>query len=163
MRYRQAVKYLESFVDYEKIPAYSYNQFLQLNRVKTFLRLLGSPEQGLKIIHVAGSKGKGSVCAFIAYILKAAGFSVGLYTSPHLSDFRERIRVLSKDSTDKGVFAGLIPKAALVRLTQVICKAARKYSRLNKKINFHFLKYIRLWRFYILKKSALISRCWKPV
>ncbi|MCK9572102.1 MAG: bifunctional folylpolyglutamate synthase/dihydrofolate synthase [Candidatus Omnitrophica bacterium] len=155
MRYRQAVKYLESFVDYEKIPAYSYNQFLQLNRVKTFLRLLGSPEQGLKIIHVAGSKGKGSVCAFIAYILKAAGFSVGLYTSPHLSDFRERIRVLSKDSTDKSVFAGLIPKAALVRLTQVICKAARKYSRLNKKDKLSFFEVYTALAFLYFKEKRV--------
>ena len=134
MTYRQAVKYLESFTDYEKISVYSYKGSLQLERVKKFLRALGCPQEGLNVIHVAGSKGKGSVCAFCAYILREAGFSVGLYTSPHLSDFRERIRVLSPHSANKkDAFDGLIPKAALARLTLNLARGVKNYERSAKR------------------------------
>ena len=54
---------------------------------------LGNPQKDIKSIHVAGSKGKGSTSAFIYSILKEAGYKTGLYTSPHLSSFRERIRI----------------------------------------------------------------------
>ena len=94
MAYPQAVRYLNSFVNYEKKNRYSYRQSFKLERIQGFLRLLGNPQASLKCLHVAGTKGKGSVCVFLAYILKEAGFKVGLYTSPHLLDFRERIRVL---------------------------------------------------------------------
>ena len=80
--YLQAVKYLESFVNYEKLNQYSYRKSLGLQRIKNFLQFIGNPQKDLKIIHIAGSKGKGSTCAFVAYILRQAGFSVGLYTSP---------------------------------------------------------------------------------
>ncbi|MBU1726580.1 MAG: bifunctional folylpolyglutamate synthase/dihydrofolate synthase [Candidatus Omnitrophica bacterium] len=95
MNYREAVSYLESFINYEKIPEYPYKQSLKLERVRDFLSIIGNPQDSLRCIHVAGSKGKGSTCAFIAYILREAGYKVGLYTSPHLSDFRERIRILN--------------------------------------------------------------------
>ena len=94
MTYPGAIRYLASFVNYEQIKRYSYKNSFGLARIKNFLRFIHNPEQNLKIIHVAGTKGKGSTCAFVAYILREAGFSVGLYTSPHLNDFRERIRIL---------------------------------------------------------------------
>jgi len=54
---------------------------------------LGNPEQQLKCIHVAGTNGKGSTSHLLASILQEAGYKVGLYTSPHLKDFRERIKI----------------------------------------------------------------------
>lgn len=57
---------------------------------KAFLRRLGEPDKGMRIIHVAGTNGKGSVCAYLRYILEAAGYRVALFTSPHLTDIRER-------------------------------------------------------------------------
>lgn len=60
---------------------------------KAFLRRLGSPDRQLRIIHVAGTNGKGSVCAYIRSILEAAGYRVALFTSPHLVDIRERFAV----------------------------------------------------------------------
>ncbi|MDP2831074.1 MAG: bifunctional folylpolyglutamate synthase/dihydrofolate synthase, partial [Candidatus Omnitrophota bacterium] len=65
-----------------------------MRRIQDFLALIGNPQKFLRVIHIAGTKGKGSTCALVAYILREAGFSVGLYTSPHLNDFRERIRIL---------------------------------------------------------------------
>ena len=64
-----------------------------LQRVEAFLDRLGNPQQSLRTIHVAGTNGKGSTCAIIASVLRSAGYSVGLYTSPHLVTFNERIRV----------------------------------------------------------------------
>lgn len=66
---------------------------LGLEPTRRLLDRIGSPEQGMRIIHVAGTNGKGSVCAMIASILGAAGLRVGLYSSPHLVDFRERMRI----------------------------------------------------------------------
>lgn len=94
MTYPQAIQYLESFINYEKIPAYPYKESLKLERIKNFLASVDNPQEALRCIHIAGTKGKGSTCAFVTYILRQAGYKVGLYTSPHLSDFRERIRIL---------------------------------------------------------------------
>ncbi len=86
MTYPETIQYLESFINYEKIPAYPYKESLKLERVKDFLTIIDNPQDSLNCIHIAGTKGKGSTCAFITYILREAGYKVGLYTSPHLSD-----------------------------------------------------------------------------
>jgi dihydrofolate synthase/folylpolyglutamate synthase len=81
--------------------------------MRRLLRLLGNPHQCLRAVHIAGSKGKGSTCVFAANILKEAGFSVGLYTSPHLMDVRERIRILQfteKELISKRDFTRLIER-----------------------------------------------------
>ncbi len=78
----------------EKI--YSMHQFtikLGLERIEDLLNYIGNPHRGLKYFHIAGSNGKGSTASFIASILMEAGFRVGLYTSPHLVKFNERIRI----------------------------------------------------------------------
>ncbi len=66
---------------------------LELDRMRAALKLAGNPERGMKFVHVAGTNGKGSVCAMIERGLRAAGYRTGLYTSPHLHRFVERIRV----------------------------------------------------------------------
>ncbi|MEA1964884.1 MAG: folylpolyglutamate synthase/dihydrofolate synthase family protein [Candidatus Aerophobetes bacterium] len=92
--YAQALKYINSLIDYEKKEFFPYNKrSLNLQRMGHLLNLTGNPHQNLKVIHIAGTKGKGSTAAIIASILKAANFKVGLYTSPHLIDARERIRI----------------------------------------------------------------------
>ncbi|MBD2187965.1 bifunctional folylpolyglutamate synthase/dihydrofolate synthase [Pseudanabaena mucicola] len=74
----------------------SFEQFgihLGLDRIHQLLNALGNPHQRVPVIHVAGTNGKGSVCAFLLSILQAAGYRVGRYTSPHLLDWRERITI----------------------------------------------------------------------
>ncbi len=66
---------------------------LGLDNTRRLLGHLGSPEKRLRIVHVAGTNGKGSTCAMMDSIFRAAGLRAGLYTSPHLCDFRERVRV----------------------------------------------------------------------
>ncbi|MBN2831464.1 MAG: bifunctional folylpolyglutamate synthase/dihydrofolate synthase [Candidatus Omnitrophica bacterium] len=127
MTYPEVIKYLKSFINYEKIPAYRYRNSLGVNRVKGFLRSLGNPQDGIKFIHIAGTKGKGSTCVFIAYILKEAGYKTGLYTSPHLADFRERIRVLP--GRDRSEFEGIIPKSSLKRLVYELKPKIDRYNR----------------------------------
>ena len=93
MTYREALKYLDSFVNLEKVESYGYKASLKLERMRRFVSLLGDPQKHIRSIHVAGSKGKGSTAVYIYSILRQAGFNTGLYTSPHLITFRERIRI----------------------------------------------------------------------
>ncbi|MEK6869330.1 MAG: folylpolyglutamate synthase/dihydrofolate synthase family protein, partial [Nanoarchaeota archaeon] len=76
---------------------------LGLDRIESLLKKLGNPEKKLRCIHVAGTNGKGSVCAMISSILTGAGYKVGLYTSPHLKKFNERIRINNKLISDKDI------------------------------------------------------------
>lgn len=80
---------------------------LGLERIEAVLDLLGNPQDRLKCIHVAGTNGKGSVCAIIAEILKEAGMNVGLYTSPHIFDYTERIKINNIDIS-KNDFANYV-------------------------------------------------------
>ena len=81
---------------------------LGLERISAVLDLLGNPQDKLKCIHVAGTNGKGSVCAIIASILTEAGMKTGLYTSPHIFEYTERIKIngceISKDDFVKYIF-----------------------------------------------------------
>lgn len=81
---------------------------LGLERISAVLKLLGNPQDKLKCIHVAGTNGKGSVCAIIASILQKAGMKTGLYTSPHIFEYTERIKIndvdIDKDDFAKYVF-----------------------------------------------------------
>jgi len=80
---------------------------LGLERISAILNLLHNPQDTLKCIHVAGTNGKGSTCAIIASILKTAGYKIGLYTSPHIFSYTERIKI-NDVQISKEVFANLI-------------------------------------------------------
>ncbi len=82
-----------------------FGQKLGLERIQHLLRSLGDPHTQYKIIHIAGTNGKGSTAAMIHAILLASGYRVGLYTSPHLVDFCERIRIQDEDITQDRVMA----------------------------------------------------------
>ncbi len=92
--FQKAMKFLQSLTDFERLRIVRYNQQnFDLDRMRHLLKKLGNPETQFKSIHVAGTKGKGSTCAMTASMLEACGYKVGLYTSPHLTDIRERIQV----------------------------------------------------------------------
>lgn len=107
--------------NYEQIEEFlnTIPQFTELNgleRAGKLLEALGNPQKGLKVIHVAGSNGKGSVCVYIDEILRANGYHTGLFVSPHLVDIRERIRTDGR----------LIDRQELVKAFERVSEAAKK-------------------------------------
>ncbi|OIS98967.1 PREDICTED: folylpolyglutamate synthase [Nicotiana attenuata] len=99
--YESAMEALSTLITQKKrngIPAIS-GQSQKLDRMLRYIKILGLEEEiaGLKIIHVAGTKGKGSTCAFCEAVLRECGFKTGLFTSPHLIDVRERYRLDGMD------------------------------------------------------------------
>ena len=109
--YRDALIYLYSFTDYEKRGFAAYApEFYDLARVHRLLALMGDPQRSFRAVHIAGTKGKGSTAAMIEAVLRAAGHRAGLYTSPHLHTFRERIQVAGH----------LIPEDAVTRLVELM-------------------------------------------
>lgn len=115
MNYRDAFGYINSFTNYEETPGVRYTRDMNnLTRVDLLMRLLGSPQSAFKSIVIAGSKGKGSTAAMVESVLRHAGLNIGLYTSPHLHTFRERIRVGGQ----------LIPPEAIARLVKEKIKPA---------------------------------------
>jgi len=116
MTYQEAIRYLDSFVNYEKEASYDYKRLFSLDRMRRLASMLGDPQDSVKSIHIAGTKGKGSTSAIIHSILKEANFSTGLYTSPHLVSFRERIRIGDR----------IIGKEDIARLMGILKKAVEK-------------------------------------
>ena len=93
-RYNQALDYLYSYVDYSlKHSSELAKADFNLDRMFALMKSLGDPHKKYPVIHVAGTKGKGSTSALCAAALQAAGYKTGLYTSPHLEDYVERIRI----------------------------------------------------------------------
>ncbi|MDO8688056.1 MAG: folylpolyglutamate synthase/dihydrofolate synthase family protein [Dehalococcoidales bacterium] len=101
MDIQQALDYIYSFVDYEREPRPRDAVHYDLRRMDELLARLGNPQRHARTVHIAGTKGKGSVAAMIASALTASGYTTGLYTSPHLHIFNERIRVDDKLISDQ--------------------------------------------------------------
>jgi len=117
--YEKALDYLYSFIDFERKKQDRYvASKLDPTRPARLLDFLGAPYKHFPAVHIAGTKGKGSVAAMCAACLRAAGYKVGLYTSPHLIDFRERIRILTPADDD-----GRIAKHDFVALMAMIKEA----------------------------------------
>lgn len=92
--YQAALAYLNDRINFEKVrqDRVVADQF-KLDRMRALAAEMGNPQDALTIVHVAGSKGKGSTCEMVASCLQACGYTTGLFTSPHLVDVRERIRI----------------------------------------------------------------------
>ena len=94
MLYHDALEFIYGFVNYEKTQPTRYSpEILNLERMHTLLGVLGHPEKRFKTVHIAGTKGKGSTAAMMESVLRHMGLKVGLYSSPHLSSFRERMQI----------------------------------------------------------------------
>jgi len=121
-QYNLALDYLYSFVDYSlKHSSELAKADFNLDRMFALMEALGSPQKRYPIIHVAGTKGKGSVSALCAAALQAAGYKVGLYTSPHLEDYCERIQINGQPVTH----------AQLVQLVEQVKGAVARIPKLT--------------------------------
>ena len=108
MNYSEAEQYLNTFTNYEQIPGVPYAPSgYDLRHLQELLRHMGNPELTAKTIHIAGTKGKGSVAAMIAQVLTTSGYKTGLYTSPHFQTLRERI-IIDGDMISETEFAAAI-------------------------------------------------------
>ena len=101
MDYKEALAYLDSIEYFGSKPG--------LERITAMLEKLGNPQQGMRFVHVAGTNGKGSCAAMTASVLKAAGYKTGLYTSPYLYRFNERMQINGKEIDDQ-VLADLVTR-----------------------------------------------------
>lgn len=109
MTYQEAMDWLYSFIDYGVKRSYRYSaEVFDLSRVKALLASLGDPQDRFLSVHIAGTKGKGSTGAMLESCLRAAGYTTGLYSSPHLINFTERIQVNGRQ----------IPESDLVGLVE---------------------------------------------
>ena len=112
--FSSAVKYLNERVDFERMRVIRYDEdTFRLDRMRELLEGLGNPHEQIRTVHVAGTLGKGSTVAMVGSMLEGCGYGVGVYTSPHLIDVRERItinrqKIATSDLTD------LIKQAAAV-------------------------------------------------
>jgi dihydrofolate synthase/folylpolyglutamate synthase len=117
MTYQETVSYLYSLLPaYHRVgkPAYKGD----LNNTLELDRLFGHPHSRYRTVHVAGTNGKGSVSHMIAAVMQAAGWRTGLYTSPHLKDFRERIKVDGQMMGEEDVISFVEEHDALIRRVQ---------------------------------------------
>lgn len=104
MNYNEALDYIHS--------TYKFGSKLGLENIRDLLELMGNPHKNLKVIHVAGTNGKGSTSTYISEVLIEEGYKVGLFTSPYLEEFTERIRINGKN----------IPKDDLAEITEIVKK-----------------------------------------
>jgi len=117
MNYQQALDYLDSYTDYEKVPVPHAAANYDLRRVEELLARLGNPHRLARSVHIGGTNGKGSTAAMTASALVASGYTTGLYTSPHLNTIRERFRVngeLISEAEFVALVEGLQPEVEAV-------------------------------------------------
>jgi dihydrofolate synthase/folylpolyglutamate synthase len=102
VNHQSAVDFLDSRINVERVrPDKVDSEVWKLDRMRALLSQLGDPHIGLEIVHIAGSKGKGSVCNTLECTLEACGYTTGVFTSPHLIDVRERIRIGTEPITEE--------------------------------------------------------------
>lgn len=114
MTYKQACDFLFGLPSWSRDGAYHPG----LDRIRALLAELGNPERTYPIVHVAGTNGKGSVCAMIAAMVSSAGHRVGLHTSPHLFSFAERMRVDGMSAPEDWIARTTARLAASIRLNE---------------------------------------------
>ena len=137
-QYNSTIRWL-----YDQIPPYQFkggdSYKPGLSRIKKFLKFLGNPELNLRFIHIGGTNGKGSTSHMISSVLQEFNKNIGLFTSPHMFDFRERIKINSNE-VDK----------------QFVIDFVRKNKTISFQKKIHFLKFHSQWQFFILSFKKLI-------
>jgi len=119
-RYEAAMRFLYDRIDYERVAAVPYGQRqFKLDRMHQLLARLGNPQQGVPIVHIAGTKGKGSTAAMIGAVLSAAGYRTGVFTSPHLDRIEQRMAIDGRPC----------PSAELVELVDRLMPAVTRMDK----------------------------------
>lgn len=98
--YDEAVRWIYERIDYERIPPVRASPHFQLDRVRRLLALIDSPQERIPAVHIAGTKGKGSTAAMVDSILRASDIRSGLFTSPHIEAFEERMTVRGRQPAE---------------------------------------------------------------
>jgi len=120
--YQLALDYLYSYVDYSLTHSFKYSpEEFDLSRMQALLESLDNPHKDYKVLHVAGTKGKGSVSAMMASALHANGYKVGFYTSPHLQEYTERFQINGSE----------ISKCEMAELVEELKPHVEKIQRLT--------------------------------
>lgn len=110
VNYEAGIEFLNSRVNLEQIHASKVKpESFKLDRMHALVKELGDPHLAVPVVHIAGSKGKGSTCAMLESSLRSSGYTTGLFTSPHLLDERERIQINSQ-LVEKSRFVGALSK-----------------------------------------------------
>ncbi|MBX3395127.1 MAG: bifunctional folylpolyglutamate synthase/dihydrofolate synthase [Phycisphaerae bacterium] len=136
--YQSALDFLALQVNYERRPPKRQARgAFTLARMSRLLKDLGHPEQKFKSVHIAGTKGKGSTAAMLSQMLANNGFKVGVYTSPHIVDLRERIAINDE----------LIPKQTLTKLIAKVAEISREYPQSDRPTFFEILTAIAFLHF----------------
>ncbi|MBQ9549236.1 MAG: bifunctional folylpolyglutamate synthase/dihydrofolate synthase [Lachnospiraceae bacterium] len=119
MTYEQAVQYLDRVPKFSPRSIANGQEPYNLSAISELLSRLGNPQDQLKFVHIAGTNGKGSTAAFLSRILMESGYKVGVYSSPHLTDYTERMQILSPgkepefiSGDDFGFLTGLVKDRA---------------------------------------------------
>ncbi|MBN1342476.1 MAG: bifunctional folylpolyglutamate synthase/dihydrofolate synthase [Phycisphaerae bacterium] len=142
--YRSALSFINSVTDYEKQSRVGYNHTnFSLSRMNRLLKALGDPHKKVRAAHIAGTKGKGSTATMLANMLQGCGYTVGLYTSPHLIDIRERITVNGHMIAES-------------EMTRIIAKIAPAVKRLGKDSpTFFEIMTAAAWMHFVEKKADI--------
>ncbi len=124
MNYRNALDFIYSFSDFERNGTFSRTEDPQFTRFRALMRLLNNPQNTYPAIHIAGTKGKGSVSALIESALRANDYQTGLYTSPDLHTMRERIRIQGQPiSEEETCELAEEVQAAIARMPEALSSA----------------------------------------
>lgn len=140
MNYEDALQYIHS--------TYKFGSKLGLENITYLLNLMGNPHKKLKYIHAAGTNGKGSTCTMLSYILNDAGFKTGLFTSPYLEDFRERIQINNE----------IMDKEDLVNCVSVVKGAVDRMVRegRNHPTEFEIVTATAFYYFHIMQVDLVV-------
>ena len=148
--YQAAVDYILSFADYERASRAAV--IFDTSRIGAILGRLGQPHLAAKSVHIAGTKGKGSTAAMIASVLTASGYKTGLYTSPHLHSFTERIQI---DGTP-------IEEENFAALVQKLRPDFDDFNQLGVYGELTTFEILTALAFVHLRTKRSTFRCWRP-
>ena len=146
--YDQAIDFLFGRINYERVQAEAYSTSdFKLDRMRRLLELMDNPHEKIPAVHVAGTKGKGSTCSMLASMLKACGYECGLYVSPHITAFEERIRVNGIQPTQSELVA------LVNRLMPVITQMDNLPGRMQP--TYFELATALAWQYFIDRKVSI--------